>query len=368
MTASQRRSGIPAAVVAWRQFWPGRARAAALGLALTAATLLVVAPAASAHGPIDPIASSYLARVGSVPPGLEAKVVDGDLRMWLRVPPSISVVILDYRGAPYLRFSPTGVAVNQNSAMYYLNQTPVALTPPPRLGPNTPPRWEQVSGGHSYSWHDGRLHALASEALAPGASFAGRWRLPILVNGNRTAITGGLWHAGNPSIVWFWPLVVLLACVLAGWRLRRPRLDAELARGLGLTAVVALSVAVVTRDLHGRPDVSVFQMIELSVVLAFAVWALRRLLFVRHGYFTYLVIAIVALWQGAELIPTLLQGFVLAAGPAFLVRTAAILCLATGSALLLMVFRLADLRDTSPPEADEPAEREAENEDAWELA
>src|SRR5690242_20478773 len=77
---------------------------------------LAVCPrAAEAHGPVAPVASSYFAKPLQVPPGLEAKVVDGDLRMWLRVPPNETVVVLDYRGAPYLRFSPAGVAVNHNS-------------------------------------------------------------------------------------------------------------------------------------------------------------------------------------------------------------------------------------------------------------
>ncbi len=65
-----------------------------------------------------------------LPAGLQAKVIDGDLRMWLQVPRDQTVVVLDYRGAPYVRFSPAGVDVNHNSSMYYLNQTPVALTPP----------------------------------------------------------------------------------------------------------------------------------------------------------------------------------------------------------------------------------------------
>lgn len=340
-----------------------------LALAFVAAgtILLTGAPPAAAHGPIDPIASSYLARVGSAPAGVDAKVVDGDQRMWLRAARAITVIVLDYRGAPYLRFSPAGVAVNENSAMYYLNQTPVALTPPANLGPSTPPHWQQLGSGHTYTWHDGRLHALASVALAPGASFVGHWRVPLVLAGRAAVITGGLWHADDPSIVWFWPIAVLIACVLAGWRLRRPRLDRLLARGLGVTAVVALSVAVAVRDLHGRPMVSVFQMIELALVLAFAAWALHRLVFVRHGYFTYFVIAIVALWQGAELIPTLLYGFVLAAGPAWLARTAAALCLGTATALLLMVFRLADYRDRAA--AGERDEAELEPEDsAWELA
>ena len=75
-----------------------------------------------------------------LPAGLEAKVVDGDLRMWLRVPAKQTVVILDYRGAPYLRFSRSGVDVNHNSSMYYLNQVPVQLVPSD-LSATTPPNW-----------------------------------------------------------------------------------------------------------------------------------------------------------------------------------------------------------------------------------
>ena len=57
--------------------------------------------------------------------------------------------------------------------MYYLNQTP-AEQPPPGLGPDAPPSWHQVTTAHDYSWHDGRLHALATVALAPGAVVRGR--------------------------------------------------------------------------------------------------------------------------------------------------------------------------------------------------
>ena len=93
-------------------------------------TLIAVLPAfphrGSAHGLIAPAASSYFAKVLDLPAGLQAKVIDGDLRMWLQAPPNRTVIVLDYRGAPYVRFSPAGVDVNHNSSMYYLNQTPVA--------------------------------------------------------------------------------------------------------------------------------------------------------------------------------------------------------------------------------------------------
>lgn len=159
---------------------------------------LALPAAAQAHGAVDPAASSYLARVGQVPEGTDAKVVDGDLRLWLKASPRTSVVVLDYRGAPYLRFTRAGVFVNRASSMWYLNQVP-AQTPPIGLTARTTPRWQRASGGHSYEWHDGRLHALASAARPAGATYIGRWNVPLRLGGVPTAITGGLYFAPGPS-------------------------------------------------------------------------------------------------------------------------------------------------------------------------
>ena len=273
------------------------------------------------------------------------QVIDGDQGLWLHAPATRTVVVLDYRRAPYLRFSAGGVAVNRNSAMYYLNQTP-AQTPPPGLGPRSPASWSPVSRGHSYLWHDGRLHALATVALPAGASYIGRWSIPLLIDNAPADVSGGVWHADRPSIVWFWPLIVMLACTLAAWRVRRPVLDWRVARALSLGAIVAIAAAAVARSLHGRPSVTVVQWITFVLSIAFIAWALRGVLFRRPGYFTYFVIAFVAIWEGAELAQTLWDGFVLAAVPAFVARTAAVLGLGCGASLLLLVLRLADL---SPP-------------------
>ena len=142
--------------------------------------------------------------------------------------------------------------------------------------------------------------------------------------------------------MWFWPIVVLLACVLASWRVRRPRLDALVARLLAIAAVSAITVAAIGRGLHGRPTVSVIQLIELGLVLSLVGWALFHVLTARAGYFAYFVIAFVAVWEGLNLLPTLLHGYVLVALPAFLARSATVLCLGAGAGLLLLVFRLAD--------------------------
>jgi hypothetical protein len=321
---------------------PRSATRARRGLLVALAMMAALPDVAAAHGPVAPVATSYLARVSSVPAGLEAKVIDGYVRMWLRVSPSLTVVVLDYRHAPYLRFSRSGVQVNLNSTMYYLNQTPVAETPPADLRPSTPPHWHSASPGHDYEWHDGRLQALATVALAPGTSYLGRWSIPLLIDGRAGAVSGGLWNADDPPLVWFWPIVVLLACVLASWRVRRPRLDALVARLLGVAAVAAIAVAAIGRGLHGRPTVSVIQLIELGFVLSLVGWALFHVLTVRAGYFAYFVIAFVAVWEGLNLLPTLLHAYVLVALPAFLARSATVLCLGAGAGLLLLVFRLAD--------------------------
>jgi hypothetical protein len=326
------------------EFRPARRGLQALVVAVAALTWLAAAPTpASAHGPVAPVATGYVARVRTAPRGLYPEVIDGYVRMWMRVAPHERVVVLDYRGAPFVRFGASGVQINANSEMYYLDQTPYPLAVPDGLTRTTPPRWVSAGSGHAYEWHDGRLQALASIALPTGVSFAGRWTIPVLVNGRRTAITGGLWRVGAPSIVWFWPLVVFLLCSLAAWRVRSPELDARVARVLGIAALIALLIACAGRELHGRPGVSPFQYIELALIALFAVSKLRAILLRRAGFFSYLLTAVVAIWQGLDLLPTLTNGYVLVDLPGFVARVVTVSCLGCAIGLALLGPRLADL-------------------------
>jgi hypothetical protein len=225
--------------------------------------------------------------------------------------------------------------------MFYLNQVP-AQTPPTSLGPSTAPQWSPVSSGHGYGWHDGRLHALASIALAPGATYVGRWSIPIRVDGAPESIIGVLRYAPSPSIVWFWPILVALACVLAVVRLRRPELDERAGRALAIVALVSFGMAAVGQELHGRPFVSLGQEILLALLLAFTAWGLRRLALRSHGWFTFFLIAAAALWEGGSMISVLLDGYVLLALPAVLARAAIVGCLAGGLGLLPIIFALAE--------------------------
>ncbi len=308
--------------------------------------LLAVAAAfpgsAAADGPTTPIATSYIATVTALPPGFQAKVVDGYLQLWLQVPADQTAVVLDYRGAPWVRFGPGGVWVNQNSEMYYLSQTPVPATPPADLSRTTPPDWQHVSSSHSYMWRDGRLHALTTIALEPGVSYVGPWSIPMIVNGRLSSVSGGVWHASAPSLLWFWPIAVIIACVLAAWRLRLRALDQRMARWLAGALLIAMLIAGAGRELHGRPTVAPGQLAILALVIAGVAYCATRLLRGEAGYFLLFAIAFAALWAGGILVPTALHPYVLMAVPAFVARATMVVCLGGGVSLILVTMRMLD--------------------------
>jgi hypothetical protein len=80
----------------------------------------------------------------------------------------------------------------------------------------------------------------------------------------------------------------------------------------------------------------------------FVGWGLWRALLHRPGYFSCFLIGVGAIWAGGVLIPTLLDGFVLIALPAFLARVVTVACLGCGAALLLLVFRMAERAELGP--------------------
>jgi hypothetical protein len=321
----------------------GHCRAARAWVAVSLLALLCALPAsASAHaGSSAPAATSFVARLGSLPGGLRARVVDGDQRLWLHPAAGVTAIVLGFVGEPYLRFSGAGVAVNTRSPAYYLNrQRPLVV--PPGLGPHTPPRWQKVTSSKSYSWHEDRLHSLAAAARAPGSAYVGRWTIPIVVGGRRTAISGGLWHVGDPPRVWFWPIVVLLACLPALTRLRRVRLDAALLAGLAFVTLAGSTAARLARDLYGRPTVSSWQLVgaTLTCVVAVALGGLALRASSRRVGFG--LIGLAGIYEGLALIATLVHGFVLAALPAALERTLTVAALAGGAGLLLMLWLTGD--------------------------
>jgi hypothetical protein len=322
------------------QFRPGAVLLTCLATILGGCSLLP--GTAAADGPVAPTATNYLARVTDAPAGLEAKVVNAYLNLWVQVPPHAKVTILDFRGAPWVRFTPAGVAINRNSQEYYLSQVPVPAVPPKGLTRTTPPHWIRVSSGHAYAWREGRLHALATIALAAGQHYVGSWRIPVLVNGRAGTIVGAMWHRGAPSIVWFWPVLVLLACALAAWRVRSPELDRRVSLRLALVLLALVAVGMGGKYLHGSPSVTAGNIALLLVTLAVLGAVAIRLLGGRSGGPLLLVTAVIALWAGVTLLPVLTHGYALVALPMLLVRAVAAALLGGALSLALFAVRMLD--------------------------
>ncbi|HVS85324.1 MAG TPA: hypothetical protein VHD91_06815 [Gaiellaceae bacterium] len=310
---------------------------ASLALALGLLAAAALPGRAQAHaGLTAPAATSDLATITHTPAGLDAKVVDGDQRLWLSVPPGTTVLVLGLQGEPYLRYSPAGIEVNTHSTTYYLNRArPLA---PPSLGAAATPSWKTISHGRSTSWHEDRLHALALAAGSSRIGTLGTWSVPLVVDGRRTSIGGRLDHAAAPSLLWLWPLVLAAALAPALMRLRDARLEREAGWLLVGLALGASTAARLGRELYGRPTLSSGQLALATLTVAVAVSL--AVLFARREWRVVAAgaIGVLAAYQGLALLATLRRPFVLAALPAWAERTATIVALSAGAALFWAVL------------------------------
>jgi hypothetical protein len=162
----------------------------------------------------------------------------------------------------------------------------------------------------------------------------------VRVDGRLQQLSGSVWHANDPPLVWFWPIAVVLACLAAALRLKRPALDQQIARSLAIVLLAGIATAAAGHELHGRPTVSAAQLAVLTPIVLFVAYALIRVLLGRAGYYLLFTIGFTALWAGGILVPTLIHGYVLMAVPPFVARTTTVLCLSGGAGLLLIVLRM----------------------------
>jgi hypothetical protein len=304
---------------------------------VTAVAVAALLPStASAHvGRVPPAATDYLARISYLPRGVDARIVDGDRQIWMHAKPSLTVVVTGLRGEPYLRFSSGGVAVNTRSATWFLNRVyPQAV--PHGITSDTRPRWKPLTSRHSWTWNDGRLHAAALAAHPAGNAFVGRWVVPLVVDGQGTAIRGGLSQSAPASLLWFWPLLVVAACIPALLKLREARLEPQVGWALAGVALAASTVARVGRELYGRPTVSSWQVVFVGVTCLVAVALALLFTCAEWRALAALAIGVAACYQGLALVSTLRDGWVLAALPAWIERGATAVSLASGIALMVI--------------------------------
>jgi hypothetical protein len=308
----------------------------AAGIAVAAATLLFPS-VAFAHGPTAPVATSFRATVTAIPADMkvDAKVVDGDKKLSLRVDSKTTLVVLGFAREPYIRFDPAGVEINLRSPTTYLNQ-PRLKYPAHRPSASAPPRWKRVTAAHEYSWHENRLHALERIAHGGALHVVGRWSVPIEVDGKRTAIDGTLSYVPGPP-AWAWPAGVvagLVAFLAVVWLARRREAADAL---LGAVALAATLVARLGRELYGRPDVSLTSLLLAVLTCLVAVALLAGLLATRRERRrpVGLLVGGFALYQALTLVATLTNGVVLAALPADMERLAIAVALSSGVATLI---------------------------------
>jgi hypothetical protein len=318
----------------------------------TLAVTLLFPATALAHGRNAPVATNFQARVDHLPAGVEAKVVDGDRKLWLRVPSSSTLIVLGFQREPYIRFDHAGVELNLRSPTTYLNQ--------PRLqyasratSVTARPDWKRVTRAHAYSWHENRLHALERLVHGGDARVVGRWSVPLQLEGNVSAITGTLSYVPGPRR-WVWLLALIATVGVALAVAARRRGTAEVV--LAIVALAAALVARLGRELYGRPGVPTQSLVIVALSCLLAV-ALLGALFAGRGerrQLAALVIGGLALYQGLTLVSVLTRGVVLAALPAIVERAAVATTLSCAVATLAVVL-FADVAERARQTASTPA-------------
>ncbi len=205
-------------------------------LAAVPLAALVACPAAAGHG--DGATRGYSSTVTGVVPQLEGLVVNvlqGDDQLQLRNDSGRELEIEGYDGEPYLRFEPDGgVYRNASSPATYLNEERYGDVAVPKSATKTAtPRWERVSRGGTYSWHDHRIHWMSPidppqvRAAEDRPQHVFDWTIPGRVGGEAFAIRGSLDYEPPPASS-FNPILItpVVALALAGgifWWTRRRR-------------------------------------------------------------------------------------------------------------------------------------------------
>lgn len=202
----------------------GRRVTAILAVALG----FLVGPAtAAAHLRTGTIAVDYAASVRRPdPPAYRAQIYQSDRALSLALEPGHVVILLGYLREPVFRLAAAGLWINAGSP----TAAAAGLLRAPQLGTSSTPRWRLRRGQHVVVWHDAR-----ARRLPPGVA-RGAWRVPLIVDGQRTELTGELTRFPAPSP---WPWVGMFALWVAGGA------ALALLRRRGLVRVAAIRLALI---------------------------------------------------------------------------------------------------------------------------
>ena len=309
-----------------------RGRLLAFAIPIVAVTGLGVPANASAHSGTLVHALDYEAQVtssGQSGAVVAARSLGGDRKLELTVAPTATVLVLGYQAEPLLRFSPTGVEVNERSPSAITNKL-ARRGSVPALDPHATPAWSFVSNGHRYAWHDHRLGPTPGRRYSDG-SVAG-WTIPIVIDGHPDRISGRLLHARGPAL-WPWLALAIVAVVIAAFILaRRPRRQFVEAGLFTLASVAGIAAVVLSTSfafVPGTSSAAAWMNVAVCCGIAVAVLSIfAHKPSARHAIAGF--VAVLAAFVGLSEANVFVHGFVISSLPAALVRVATGVALGAG--------------------------------------
>jgi hypothetical protein len=197
--------------------------------AVAVASVLAGTGSAAAHD-VGGGSGKYLSTISRVRPplaGLGVAVVRGDdgLRLTWKGPGEL--MVLGYRGEPYLRFTAGGAVLrNARSPATYVNQDRFAkVAVPDDADASAPPMWRRVATSGTWSWHDHRIHWMSTIPPKSVRDDAGTgrtlfdWTVPLRHGTRHVAIVGTLRYVPGKKAAFAWEALfvpLLGATLLAG--------------------------------------------------------------------------------------------------------------------------------------------------------
>lgn len=251
---------------------------------VVALALLAVAPATGqAHGEAGG-ATAYRSEVTAAPAGVAARILGGDDRLELRRDGAREVLVLGYQGEPFLRLDAEGVWRNERSLAARLadERLPAETALDDPVGETPAPEWRRIGSGTTVTYHDHRVHWMAS--IPPAAVRAAPderrrlsdWTIAVVVDGTPGAVAGRLDYVPPPRSAAWW--IATAAAVLGGAALglrARRRWTARVAAAVAFAALLALDVGAAHADGTGVVAPALTVLVPAALAGAIAWWARR---------------------------------------------------------------------------------------------
>jgi hypothetical protein len=282
---------------------------------------------AAAHGRGATIALDYrLALDPSVRalPGVHVRVLDGDRDLQVTADRGVRLIVLGALREPLLKIDQSGVWVNASSP----TATGDRLVSSSRRG------WVHVDGGRTVVWHDHRLAPPPATSAGP----AGRFTVPVVVNGHPAAISGTFFRVARPAE---WPWALASVGLVAGIVLavRRRALRGALTVGLGVASGLAALVLVTTFAVRDSPTGGVAW---LQLVAAIAVAGVLGVLLLRlrgrPRVHASGVVGAAAAAVSLSSLPVFWHGAVISLLPGTLARVLCLVAVAGGASAAVLSF------------------------------